>query len=169
MIVKLSTVVILILLGALLYVAGVLAPDSVRQEVESRVRRVIPSDIVAPELSNLKMPDFSAAPKKTALPEGTISADQLLLSGTSTDDTRYAVQAGAFADTQHAEALAKRLRDMQYPIRMLSIVDGRNAHWIIVAAGSYTSANDARKIRAALSSQLGVPSMSVIQLPPEKK
>ncbi len=179
---KLGFLIIVLLFGGLMFTAGILSPNTLRDSITTKISAIssaIGLKIKTPESgSNAKVVSGSSVPAttvETPKPNKDTAADALpydvlLLPVSAVDGARYAVEAGIFENVASGGALIKQLGELGYPVKTINVVDREKTPWVIVAAGSYASSDDARSARSNLSRQLGTAQkMNVIQLPPEKK
>lgn len=180
MIAKLGFILIVAIFGALMFAAGALAPDSIRQPMTEHARKaarlVLPASAVA--AANSAGTGNKAAPGNTpgavSAPDaakGTpLPADSLLLPTPLPDKGQYALQAGRFASAADAAALGARIKDLKLPFdKVLEVVDQNGQHWSIVPVGPYASVDEARMARVAVAREIGTDdSLPVILMPPAK-
>ncbi|MDQ1812082.1 SPOR domain-containing protein [Massilia sp. CCM 9210] len=151
----------LALFGALMFVAGLLAPPSFRTSIQDGAARA-KSELTA--LTGLGVGPASAAATPpaaaaTAPPEAVqadpIASEALLIASPLPDHARFGLQLGQFANPEQAKELAARIKTLKLPTATLDIVDQAGKRWTVVAAGPYASADEARAARVPLARELG--------------
>lgn len=169
MIAKLGFVLILAVFGALMFAGGTLAPESLRQSATAFAKQA------SQKLSAVFVKTASASASGAAavsVPPAAdpIPAEDLLIPTPLPDKGQYAVQVGQFADAAQANALGKRIRELQLPFdKVLDVVDQAGQRWAVVPVGPYASPDDARTARAAIARELHLSdALPLILLPAEK-
>jgi hypothetical protein len=167
---KFGLILLVVMFGALLFVLGTLAPESVRWPM-TRVAQ----DIVSPR----KVDAVKATPKSPATAAAAASStkqpapapipyQQLLIPTPLPLDGMYALQLGLYPTPTDADAWVKRAQAAGVPASAISVVDENGEHWIVVAAGQYGSPEDARAARISLTRTLTLAqALPVIRLPPK--
>lgn len=163
MIAKLGFLIVVLLFGALMFVAGTLAPENLRSPVAAFGRHVAAKLTAAAG-------DAKAAPASASAEAGKepppIPSESLQLPVPLPAQGQYALQAGQFAVPEPAAALAKRLQAAGVPFQVLPVVDRAGQRWSLVAAGQYGSVDEARTARLRLADDLGISgALPVILLP----
>jgi len=176
MITKLGFVLILAVFGVLMFFGGILAPDSLKQPAAGFVKQA--SGALGAVLGKTAPASAagaaaSASAKAAAAPEAKadpIPAESLLIPTPLPDKGQYAVQVGHFADAAQANALGKRIKQLQLPFdKVLDVVDQAGQRWAVVPVGPYANPDDARTARADIARDLQVSdSLPLILLPAAK-
>jgi cell division protein FtsN len=188
MIPKIAFMLAVVLFGFAMFVAGTMAPDSLRLAVPARlnalVARFVPPSAaqtaalskpstapVKPATVAAGIPAANAASAVTAGKPVQIAAQTLLIPTPLPDQAQYALQAGQFSSEDDAGALGRQITALKLPLGgVLNVVDQAGRSWSVVAIGPYASIDDARTARASVSTILGIDSsLSVIMLPPKPK
>lgn len=150
---KLGFLLAVVCFGALMFVAGTLAPENVRAPVATFGRAVV-----------AKLPGQGEAPKAAteeakagaAQEPPPIASESLQLPVPLPAKGEYALQAGQFAVPEPAEELGKRLQKADVPFEILPVVDKDGQKWSLVAAGKYATPEEARTARMGLAERLGI-------------
>jgi hypothetical protein len=163
MMAKFGFLLLLGVFGSLMFLCGVLAPESVRLPVsgaaaqtlaraESVLGRARPASAGAPASAA----GASAAPSAKAGPPP-VPAEK----------GRFAVEAGRFTDALPAQELGKRLQSLRLPVeQVIEAVDQGGAHWWIVPVGPYASPAEARAARVRVAQELQVDSLLPLMMLP---
>jgi cell division septation protein DedD len=178
MIAKLGFVLILAVFGVLMFVAGLLAPPSLRQSVsgfEKQTNQKLnaifgKAEATSPVANTSASAGSATASKSAAAKADPIPAESLLLPTPLPDNAQYAVQAGWFSDAEQASALGKRIKKLKLPFdKVLDVVDQAGQRWSVVPVGPYATADEARTARADIARDLSVgDSLPLILLPAPK-
>lgn len=158
MLAKAALVLLIAAFGALMFVAGAVAPEALRRTIGAHAERLAAlARRIAPALAG-DTPQKAAAPAagKEALPIA-----KLLVPTPAPAKGRYALQLGQFATAAEAESRAKEAIARGIASTVLAVVDGAGQSSSVVAGGVYGSADDARAARR------GVPPELVRPVPPE--
>ena len=171
MIAKLGFILIVLLFGALMFVAGTLAPKAVREPIVNAAGQLmarLPTSGDAKSASRDAPSEAgTSAGKEDDKP---LPYETLLLRRPLPDKAQFALQVGVFAEAAGADPLLGRLRKLGYRSKAIPVVDQNGALWVVLAAGQFASPDDARAARGPLSRGLGLnQSLTLILLPPEKK
>lgn len=167
---KFGLILIVVAFGACLFVLGILAPESVRSPVTRvaqeltavRKKSALPT---APHVSVAK--DVSTGTKQPAGP-APVPYQQLMVPTPLPLDGLYALQLGLFPTVSNATAWVERARSAGVPATTIGVVDENGGQWIAVAAGQYSSPDDARSGRILLTRTLSLAqALPVIRLPPK--
>lgn len=171
MMAKFGFLLLLVAFGALMFLCGVLAPETLRVPVSGAATRTVAWAGTAlghspapPPGSNAAAAAAGAAAKAGPPP---VPAEQLLLPAPLPEKGRFAVEAGRFTDAQPAQDLATRLAALRLPVeKVIEAVDRSGAHWWIVPVGPYASPAEARAGRVRVGEELKVDSLlPLIMLP----
>lgn len=184
MIAKLGFVLILAVFGALMFAGGMLAPESLRQsatlfakQASQKLSAVFvqtasASAASAPPAGAASASASASGAAAVSVPPAAdpIPAEDLLIPTPLPDKGQYAVQVGQFADAAQANALGKRIKELQLPFdKVLDVVDQAGQRWSVVPVGPYASPDDARTARAAVARELHLSdALPLILLPAEK-
>lgn len=172
MIAKLGFVLIVLLFGVLMFAAGMLAPDRLRLSVQSGAEQLLKPDAAATSTTaNAEDPDTTAQTEQTedtsaAEPEP-LPYETLLVPSPLPDPAQFALQIGLYTDSTSTDTLNRRITALGYPTQIIPVIDGKGLHWLLLAAGEYASADEARAARGPLSRDLGNSQpLTLILLPP---
>lgn len=175
MIAKLGFILIVAVFGALMFAAGMFAPQSLRQPVQTMTQQAkawfaatgksSDSAAVPAAGSTASSASASAQADKT----DPIPAESLLIPAPLPDKGQYGLQVGQFASAGQAGELSSRIKSMKLPLALLDVVDQAGKRWTVVALGPYASPDEARMARASALRDLGLnESLPLILLPPPK-
>lgn len=171
---KFGFLLLLAVFGMLMFLCGVLAPDSLRVPVsgaaahtvarlEAAIGRAAPA--AANTASSVAGAQAAGQPAKKG--PDPVPAEQLLLPAPLPEKGRFAVEAGRFTDAQPAQELGKRLLGLRLPVEpVIEAVDQSGSHWWVVPVGPYASPADARAARMRVAQELGVDSLLPLILLP---
>jgi cell division protein FtsN len=173
MMAKFGFLLLLGVFGSLMFLCGVLAPESVRLPVSGAAAQTLAR---AESVLGRARPAASGAAATTAgapaapsAKEGPppVPAEQLLLPAPLPEKGRFAVEAGRFTDAQPAQELGKRLQSLRLPVeKVIEAVDQGGAHWWIVPVGPYASPAEARAARVRVAQELQVDSLLPLMMLP---
>jgi cell division septation protein DedD len=164
---------VLAMFGALMFVAGALAPASLTAPLRSLAAsaqklasvKAPPAAVALSAAKAAAAADASGSATAAAKPDP-IPLENLLLPATPTAKGQYGLQLGQFEHSAEAQQLHERLRIGKFPGVVLETVDQDGRRWSVVASGPYPSQDLARAARAPLVQVLGVTGpMPVIQWP----
>lgn len=161
---KLFFVLILFLFGGFLFVAGVLAPESVKTPTASVARKAMAG---LPFVSASGNADAKPVAEETKAPaEPPVPAESLLLPTPLPALGQYALQIGQFGSAESADVLLKRAQMAGVVAKTIAAVDRSGQTWWIVAVGSYAQPEEARTARIAIAREISaLEEMPVILLP----
>ncbi len=185
---KLLVLVVLLAFAAMAFIAGMLAPASLQQPVQTGAQAVVGALLRAalPAAQTASSSAASAATSTAASVAATAgiggadgaAADasaaasappwtQLLLPASSAAaGSRYALLAGQFASADGAQALGAQLKALGLAQQAVVVDDAQGQRWWLVAIGSYASVDAALAQRASIATQLGqTTALRVILLP----
>lgn len=179
MIAKLGFILIVAVFGALMFAAGMLAPESLREPVRATTqqakawlaaggKKTDDSAATAAPAANSTDSSASASARadKAADP---ILAESLLIPSPLPDKGQYGLQVGQFASAEQAGQLGSRIKSLRLPFALLDVVDQGGKRWTVVALGPYASPDEARMARMPALHDLGLnESLPLILLPPPK-
>lgn len=173
MIAKFAFFLIVALFGALMFAAGTLAPESVRQKVASLAQDAA-TRVEKPSAAKTKAegeaPAAQPATPSVEKNKPTPFKDLLLPPAPPPEKGPYALQAGQFANTEAGDNLSKRIKDLGLPTVVIATVDSHGQKWSVVSAGAFNSADDARAAQASIAGKLGLTGpLPVIVLPAKPK
>ena len=173
MLAKIGFILIVLVFGALMFVAGTLAPESVRGSVASSAQELIDRLPLGGKASASSAAATAAAGEETPAAEeqqALIHYETLLLPTPLPEKGQYALQVGLFADLASTSVLADRLQALGYATQAIAVVDQNGQPWVVLAAGTFPSPDAARDARAPVARGLGLARpLTLILLPPEKK
>jgi len=183
---KIAFVVLVVLFGVLMFIAGLLAPASLKTTFSLTAQHWLPASAVklltpaksimasaAPSASTISLPTATAKPA-TASAGTPASAPAVPLSSVMVPvspaaNTVYALQIALVASAGQASDSAAPLTDAQVPVKVLNVTDSEGKPWVLVAAGNYSSYDDARIQQTVLAQQFHLLDLPpVIVLPPAK-
>lgn len=178
MMARFGFLLLLVVFGALMFLCGVLAPDTLRVPVSGAATRTVAwaGTVLgrSPAAPSGAKAAAAGAPANARAKDGPapVPAEQLLLPAPLPEKGRFAVEAGRFTDAQPAQDLATRLAALRLPVeKVIEAVDRGGAHWWIVPVGPYASPAEARAGRMRLGEELKVDSLLpliMLPLPPAK-
>ncbi|GAA5787220.1 hypothetical protein GCM10007860_21430 [Chitiniphilus shinanonensis] len=174
-------VVLVLLFGTLLFLAGVFAPASVRgslgrgaTDTLQAVSRLPLGDRLTAGLLPAKPAAKQAtasAPADASAPPA-IPAEQIVLPAIPPAKAEYALQATQRADYREAQELVTQAQAEKLPASVITIAEDDGQHWYVVAIGKYASVEDARSGRVRVAQRLnltgGLP-VILLPAPPKKK
>ncbi len=165
MLLKLFFVLAVVLFGALMFLAGALAPEHVRTPTARIAARVVAA---LPFLNEDKpLAKVAAEPAKDdgkKVPP--VALESLLLPTPLPAKGSYALQVGQFGTAEAADLLLKKFAGGDLPAAAIAVVDRSGQPWWIVAVGQFGQPDEARTARGKLVGQLASSEeMPVILLP----
>ncbi|GAB3033504.1 hypothetical protein GCM10027285_15410 [Oleiagrimonas citrea] len=186
MLAKLALILLVVLFGACMFVAGVMAPDAWQQRIESAVGHLPgvssstpPPGIPTPQLTAGKASNPAVGASASAPPSASTTATLNALLVTSTvkhpapkkGATAYALQLGMYVSERAADDEERRVKTVgiDLPLTRISVLDAGGHRWIVVAVGRFPSTADAQQSSARIASILGMRNLSVIRLPASGK
>ena len=166
MLAKLGLILLLLMGFALAFVAGVMAPPDLRGEVSGAVDRVIALPVVTSALAAVGVE--ASAPAAEEAPATPFK--ELLVPPVPPEKAEFALRAATFDFQEPAERLAAALRALEYPTRLIPIVDRFDGRSVVVAVGEYASEREALEARDSVARRAGLRQVPpVILLPAEKE
>lgn len=186
---KLGTGVLAVGLGAGLFLAGSLAPATVRESVEGFFAGA-QQDVLrwtgqaAPPAAAASAPEGTAAAKPAtvalggaaqpsaaasapAAPASSVPIASLLLPAVVPEGRSFALQAGQFASQLSAQQLATSLNGQGMTSTVILTHDDLGTHWAVVSLGKFPSAEEAAAQRTYLANKLGLADyLPTLLLPP---
>lgn len=164
---KTGFILIVVIFGGIMFMAGVMAPDAVRRPLLSVFSVTKSSN---PPRAATPAPPVASASAPPTTDSDDLPYDALLLPAPLPSQGVYALQLGSYVEAASADAWIARARDQGYPVRKLKVTDQNGARWIVVAVGRYASPDDARTARAATARRLEwTQPLAVIRLPADAK
>lgn len=175
MIAKFGFILLVILFGALMFIAGTMAPPSLHSYVAAGIARIVPRSAAMTAGTTTGADTITASgaagvPAKGDDKNKPVPYQSLLLRSPLPAKAQYALQAGMFSDAAAANGLNARLTKLGYPSQIIAVVDTDQQTWQVVAAGSFGSLNDAdaARIRLAQALNLAQPPSTIVLPPPPK-
>ena len=164
---KLGLILLVSVFGVLLFVLGLLAPESMRLPVMRVVQEVTTSHQSALHPPQQSHTAGTALTRAKQPPEpAPIPYRQLLIQTPLPLGGLYALQLGQYPTAANAAASIERVRATGVPVTAIGIVDDNGQRWTTVAAGQYASPDDARAARISLARTLTLTqALPVIRLP----
>jgi hypothetical protein len=167
---KFGGVLVLIVFGFLMFMAGALAPESLRKPLGQWAARVtaerakvavLAAGVAAavPAAPAVKTVAAATAARVGPLAEAAdpVLADTLLIPTPLSDKAQYALQVGEFTSGDAADALAQRIKALHLPSTpVIDVVDRSGMRSRVVPVGPYTSLADARMAGPAVARELGL-------------
>lgn len=172
MIAKAGFILLVLLFGALMFMAGTLAPPGIGQavtgavnrlaaylpgarDIEAELKPAIPSRAGAGAAA-ASAPASAAASAATSAPD-TLAASSLLIPTPLPEAGKYALQAGQYAHEADASAMYAKIRNAKLPAqKVANVQDGAGGLWTVVAVGPYASLDEARTANSMVAVQLGL-------------
>ena len=172
--------------GALMFAAGTVVPESIRQKVAEPAEQLFgqlaavtnsvtgaeKEDSASAENASTASPATAgaAAAAPAAAKAEPIPIQDLLIPSPLPDKAQYALQAGQFESVEDANALGARIKAAKLPFdKVIEVIDQGGKQWSIVPIGPYDSADAARTARMPVAQALGIDlSLPLILLPPPK-
>lgn len=166
MLLKLFFVFAVALFGALMFLAGVLAPEHVRAPTAVLAARVVAAlPLLGEEKAAAKAPAEAAKDEGKKTPP--IPLENLLLPTPLPAKASYALQVGQFGSAEAADLLLKKASSGDLPAVSIAVVDRSGQPWWVVAVGQFGQPDEARTARGKIASQLGASEETpIIVLPP---
>jgi cell division septation protein DedD len=167
MLAKIGLIAVVVLFGALLFVLGMLMPDSVRAGLTTRFTAATQTTVSAQK----RMPAKNAAAIAAAPPAAKnspppVQFKELLVPTPAPLDRVYALQIGRFPTSAAADVVAKRAAGAGLPTATIDMIDADGEDFKLVTAGRYSSPEDARAARISLTRKLELAQpLEVIMLP----
>ena len=167
MLAKFGLIVSIAVMGAALFLLGVLAPADMRTTIATKINQVV-SEIgslrkTAP--AQQQKPAQVAAAADKAPTE--IPYSQLVLPTPLPPTGQYALQLGLYPTVDAADRWVQRVEAQGLTVKSISVLDPTGEHWVAVVVGEYATPDAARDARIALSRELQlVQALPVVLLPP---
>lgn len=170
MIAKLGFILLVLAFGLGMFVAGSLAPASLRQAITAKSRQLGvpwagPAKKAAAPTAAPPAADAKKGPQQ-------IAYQSLLLHSPLPAKAKYALQVGMFSDAAEADEMSQRIDalGLAYPVRVIAVVDPDHLPWQVVAVGDFDTLAAAYSARAPITARLGLAQPpSLLLLPPPKK
>lgn len=166
---KFGFILAVLLFGALLFLAGMLAPDALRQSVAERADYALAA---LPDLTGESESDEQAASDSGEGDDGT-GQDQApprygdLLSRPFPNEAILSLVIGMESNPAGADSVAENAASAGYETRRITVRDNQGRQWTVVTAGEFENARAAREARALMASDLNLPStLQILALPP---
>ncbi|KGI78280.1 hypothetical protein LF63_0108165 [Oleiagrimonas soli] len=186
MLAKLALILLVILFGASMFLAGAMAPDSWRQDIAGLVGKLpglSPSDSSKSDAAGQAKrvaksaiaPAASTAKASSAAKPATLGS---LLVSTAVKQPEpkkgaaaYALQLGMYVSDAAAASEEKRVKaaGIDLPLTRIGVVDASGNAWVVLAVGRFPSTADAQKSEERIASILGMRNLSVVRLPDSGK
>jgi septal ring-binding cell division protein DamX len=178
---KIAFILVVLLFGVSMFVAGLLAPAALHSATHLSLRHSA-QPWLPPALAKLLdggaksagaasaagASGAAAAPAAASAPAA-IALGSMLVPATPQANSVYALQVALVATTDQANASAAPFSDAQMPVKILNVTTSDGKAWVLVAAGSYGSYDDARTAQTVLAQQFHLVDLPpVIVLPPPK-
>lgn len=165
MLLKLFFVLLVMLYGALMFIGGTIAPDSIRLPTARIAQQV--TDQLPLFGKKAEAPATAAAPDKAAAQETPVPQESLLLPSPLPAQGAYALQIGQFSSPEAAELLRKRAAANNLAVRILATVDRQGQNWWLTVITGYTSPDEAKTQRPAVAQLInGIEEAPILLLPP---
>lgn len=187
---KFGLVLLIALVCALSFLAGTVAPDSVRQALAQVLAKlswpgVFTSTAVsaatpastgaqaagssAPAAAATAALTVASAPTTAASAPAAVPLSSLLVPSQPPATGSYALQAGQFAVQQAANQLAASIAGQGVTSTVILTTDQSGTNWAVVGLGRFASPDEAVAQRAYLANKLGLPQyLPPISLAPAK-
>ena len=163
---KFGLVLVVAVLGALMFLAGASAPDSLRLPAAALAKQLAAK---VPLPGNLPAKSTESPEKKDAAEAPPVTTESLLLPTPLPVKAQYALQIGQFGLSEAADRLMQRAQENSVSAQRIAVVDRNGQKWWIVAVGSYGTPDEARTARPTVARATGVADeLPVIVLPPAK-
>lgn len=175
MIAKAGFILLVLLFGALMFMAGTLAPPGIGQAVTGAANQLAaylpgarevgvelkasPSRTggSAGSASASASASASSAASAAASAPDTLAASSLLIPTPLPEAGKYALQAGKYAHEADASAMYAKIQSAKLPAqKVTNVQDQGGALWTVVAVGPYASLDEARTANGAVALQLGL-------------
>lgn len=182
---KFGLVLLVLLFGACMFVAGVMAPPSLRQPIDALAGHL--PDARDTATAAARRPGAPAASASSAPASGTPASATPAAAGTAAPvrldslvvgahvarpapakgQPAYALQLGQFVRDADADAMAARAAKAMpdLPLSRIASVDASGHDWTVVAIGRYVSPDDSQRDAALLRASLDLGDLPVIRLP----
>ncbi|UXY14694.1 SPOR domain-containing protein [Chitiniphilus purpureus] len=158
--------ILILLFGALLFLAGLLAPLHWKNEADTGLRSA------AARLGLTTPPPAHAAsaavpaPAAASTPPPAVLAEALIVPALPPAQADYGLQVAQLASYEAAQGLLAQARTQKVAARIVTVADEDGSHWYVLAAGPYPSVDAAKAARPLVARYLGVEAgMPVIVLP----
>lgn len=169
---KFGNILMLAAIAALMFLAGLSAPDSVRSSLSipgpsKAPALAAPASVAAPPAvaASTPLPAAAAAPATAKTPP--ILLESLQVPVPPPAGRQFALQAGQFASEDAAAALGASLSAQKLPFdQPIRAVDQGGTIWYIVAIGPYATLDAARAARTQAGLKLNLGGLPAIMLPP---
>lgn len=188
MISKAALALMVVVSGASLFLAGIVAPESFRtqagQAVAQLTAQLVPASQASAKAEDKPAPDavtaaiLAASPatpvemeaQPAAVKTEPIPIQNLLIPSPLPDQAQYALQVGQFENVDDANTLGATIKNLKLPFdKVLDVIDQSGKQWAIVPIGPYASADEARTARLPVAQALGILTpLPLILLPPPK-
>lgn len=173
MIARFGFIFLLLAFGLLMFAAGLLAPASLRQPVQTWSTQLLDfagqKAARAPAASAAMAPASAGTAVAAATPAASLApvpAERLLLPAPLPAKGAYGVQAGQFATLDAAQALLRQMQSLYLPcVPPIAVVDRAGLHSFVAAAGPYASLAEAREARRQVAQALQQATPPLILLP----
>ena len=172
---KLGLLVLIVVFGACTFVAGTMAPDTIRQPLATLGDRLSGKETATP-VAAVKSPAPVTSPSPAATPRKSapVRLDSLLVTAAVDEPApdkgkpAYALQIGQFATDEDADAAVQRVEKagLGMPLAHVATLDAENEPWSVVAIGQFASASAAVRAAPRVQSVLDIRETPVIKLPP---
>jgi cell division septation protein DedD len=164
---KFGLILLVLLFGALMFLVGVVASNSIRRPVSGLLEhpRISRTDASVPQPTHQTGTVPGAATPAEPPP---VPYQALLIPSPPPPDGTYALQLGSYPTRTSAAEWVKRAQDGGWVASQISVLDQNGERWIAVAVGEFNSPDDARAARVTLSRTLALAqALPVIRLPPK--
>ncbi|ALU89511.1 hypothetical protein Hrubri_2326 [Herbaspirillum rubrisubalbicans M1] len=172
---KLGFILLVVLFGSLMFIAGTLAPAGIGQGLNQAAEQVMAALPWRKAEQKLEAGVAKGAPAHLAPPAVAVGASKatplaassLLIPIVPPAGSTYGLQAGQFLVAGEADTLASSIKAARLPAQQIANVqDQGGTLWTVVAVGPYGSLDDVNAANAAVAAQLGLPGpLPVLLLP----
>ncbi|HYD80190.1 MAG TPA: SPOR domain-containing protein [Paucimonas sp.] len=173
---KFGFLLVLALFGALMFIAGTMAPKSFGETIHATLAAAknqvgLGAKPVPPGAADAaKAPAAGADAANSQAKADPIPSENLILPTVPPDKGQYGLQLGQFADAEQAKELSGRIAALKLPTALLDTIDQAGTRWTVVAVGPYGSPDEARAIRIQIARALGfAEAMPLILMPAPPK
>ena len=166
MLAKLGFFLLALLLGAFIFIAGALAPDTLRRPLLDLAARLNPGETLKDAAGKTASTTDSTPGKSKEQDAPAVPYETLLLPTPLPPQGSYAVQLDLYTDNANAEVWTKRAKEAGYAADVIPVVDRNGSRWIAVVVGKYTSPDDARDARDAIVRRLALTRTPAVVLLP---